>query len=579
MSARFPALSRSVQSTVESLLLIDDWRDGIYEVDDAMLQFNRSISNYYSIEELSLIPFSHVKEPDGSILPVSLTANYYDERFNTYQKSYNLTDKDPFGPFSGSNTTEFKSTLSKMESFTQTFWLISPEILATRSLIHIRWEIQIIYNVILGALLPDVIITKITQSDTVFEQEGWVSVILLIFTVISSLLSLKRIFMGYTVYKRCRDKFATIPQNDLVDYFDRNKIQPVCLSWEEIPFDIKFEFFSSWHMFSFFGDLTIGLGAWLRLASDFGSPTREWSRLLSGIGCLILCTNMTKYLEYNLSFYTLILTLRSAFYKIIRYFISVFPIFMGFVLCGVIVFAPYSTKFATVDTATSSLFALINGDEISGTFEHLLDVYPFTVFGRIYLYFFILLFMTAILNVCIFIIEESFHLGKVLADQGRESTGDLDPDALTMWDHLQHSMTLTRLFEILEINDSTKPLLDINTNPPPSSAHPKSNNSSPNSSTPLLVPVTPISINVHPQTPGGLGLGLGSLQNSFIGTPSSPSLSSSTPAKKRITVKKMVNIIEKHKSKFMAESTRTFQLQQAQLFDNIWKDLKEMNDI
>jgi len=85
-----------------------------------------------------------------------------------------------------------------------------------------------------------------------------------------------------------------------------------------------------------------------------------------------------------------------------------------------------------------TLFALINGDDIHGIFQDLdavlnsllpifemsfmtihsfslLQRYPYGPWvSRIYLYFFTLFWINAILNVFIFIIEDSFHLAKLV---------------------------------------------------------------------------------------------------------------------------------------------------------------------
>lgn len=57
-----------------------------------------------------------------------------------------------------------------------------------------------------------------------------------------------------------------------------------------------------------------------------------------------------------------------------------------------------------------SLFALLNGDDIHAIFLDLEHNYPWVIVTRAYLYTFILLFITAVLNVFIFIIEDGYHL-------------------------------------------------------------------------------------------------------------------------------------------------------------------------
>jgi len=200
------------------------------------------------------------------------------------------------------------------------------------------------------------------------------------------------------------------------------------------------------------------VGTSLQISVALGQSYAIQARLFIGIAVLICCVTMTKYLEYNLAFYTLILTLRTSFNKIIKFFISTLPTFLGYILCGVVLFSPYSDKFADMDSTAVTLFALLNGDDIHNTFLHLEDVYPYLFFSRLYLFTFVLLFITAVLNVFIFIIEDSYHLAKVLTTPDRDTPGEdsLDHDSLLLWDSLQHMFTMNRLFEILEMAKEKK---------------------------------------------------------------------------------------------------------------------------
>jgi len=59
-----------------------------------------------------------------------------------------------------------------------------------------------------------------------------------------------------------------------------------------------------------------------------------------------------------------------------------------------------------------SLFALLNGDDVHATFDDLEAQYPYTLFAQLYLFTFVIFFITAILNIFIFIIEDSYHAAK-----------------------------------------------------------------------------------------------------------------------------------------------------------------------
>lgn len=115
------------------------------------------------------------------------------------------------------------------------------------------------------------------------------------------------------------------------------------------------------------------------------SCTRRGRDSFPSAAVLLTCINLIRYLEFNEKFYTLIMTLRLAFWRVVRCIISVLPLFFGYALAGVVLFAPYSDRvrspfsspsfftlrnrflqFSNFDTTSITLFSLLNGDEIHG---------------------------------------------------------------------------------------------------------------------------------------------------------------------------------------------------------------------
>lgn len=124
----------------------------------------------------------------------------------------------------------------------------------------------------------------------------------------------------------------------------------------------------------------------------------------------------------------LILTLRKSSWRILKFLISSTPMLVGYALCGVALFSPYSIfvssnqlcpnlnifQFLDLDTTIVTLFALLNGDVVHSGFNNLAQD-PHTFFlSRAYMYTFVVLFITAVRNVFIFIIQDGYHLAKVV---------------------------------------------------------------------------------------------------------------------------------------------------------------------
>lgn len=72
-------------------------------------------------------------------------------------------------------------------------------------------------------------------------------------------------------------------------------------------------------------------------------------------------------------------------------------------------------QFRNLDEAAVTLFALLTGDDIHDTFSDIIDgAYPVPIVSRLYIYTFVTIFITSVLNVFIFIIEDSFHVAKMV---------------------------------------------------------------------------------------------------------------------------------------------------------------------
>merc|ERR1719480_220648 len=104
--------------------------------------------------------------------------------------------------------------------------------------------------------------------------------------------------------------------------------------------------------------------------------------------------DLVQYFEHFPQYYTLIQTLKMSAPRVLRFFIGVIPLFIGFAMFGVSFFSTYSVLFKDLGSAYVTLFALINGDVIHDVF---VDLHPAGAYiSRIYLYVFNSLFIYAV---------------------------------------------------------------------------------------------------------------------------------------------------------------------------------------
>jgi len=140
------------------------------------------------------------------------------------------------------------------------------------------------------------------------------------------------------------------------------------------------------------------------LNKEVALPTLQ---LFVGLGCALCWFSVSKFIEHSphLSFFSR--TIHHAGANIIRHGINMIPFFAGFAMLGLSLFWP-SFRFRTAYTAFFSLFCVMLGDEISNSFMEVIQFDSF--FGPIYMFVWVFLSMSILMNIFIVIVGESFEI-------------------------------------------------------------------------------------------------------------------------------------------------------------------------
>eukprot|EP01060_Flectonema_neradi_P039419 TRINITY_DN8676_c0_g4_i1.p1 TRINITY_DN8676_c0_g4~~TRINITY_DN8676_c0_g4_i1.p1 ORF type:complete len:648 (+),score=116.95 TRINITY_DN8676_c0_g4_i1:38-1981(+) len=180
-----------------------------------------------------------------------------------------------------------------------------------------------------------------------------------------------------------------------------------------------------WLLIAIISDVLILISKTLTLVvctttSDVSSGTLTANTTLSGFAVLGAYIVIISHLEHQPRFYLLIKTLKRGTPRAFKFVVGSFPILMGYALLGTVLFGGYSEKFATLDGAFVTLFALMNGDIIDDTFQSIFfeSNVVLQIVSRIYLYTYIALFIYAILNILLAIMEDAYFQVKRQIIQG-----------------------------------------------------------------------------------------------------------------------------------------------------------------
>eukprot|EP00944_MAST-04C_sp_MAST-4C-sp1_P014127 g14127.t1 len=425
----------------------------IYTFETATRAIERVVKNYEAINSFSVDTYQHYLLSKGeksgvavdSILPVSLklqsftnfTENGLDPRRRKRNEIaklkttvYNISSKD-LGPFDVKRhgTKSVNDAITSMYVATMTLQLKGYNIVSNYR-ICVHWDTTVTLDFRSRGLIT--MFLKVQPKDEGCKDNTklsafsgysatWVDIPILLLAFAYIVLAIKKLRQQIKLFLYLKRR-AFIRENrrmqggDVVERSMRWLGRPV--TWNTLKWGDKLSFFDLWFVFTIVAcTCSCTTSVISLLTTDIRGG--EVHRLLGSLGCSLLWVNLVRYLQYNRNYYMVILTIRYAAPRVLRFLVGVLPIMMGYAFFGMTYFGSESDRFSTFGASMVTLFAVLNGDVIRETFLNLFPVYP--VISQIYLYSFICLFIYVVLNVFIAIVEEAFFMSR------RSQGGDQSP--------------------------------------------------------------------------------------------------------------------------------------------------------
>lgn len=172
------------------------------------------------------------------------------------------------------------------------------------------------------------------------------------------------------------------------------------------------EFVNFWYIMIILNDILLVLGSIIKdqiERKNFVADQWNICSVLLGVGNLLVWFGVLRYFAFFKTYNVVILTLKCAAPKIIRFLTCAIIIYAGFTFCGWLVLGPYHIKFRSLSTTSECLFSLINGDDMFATFSIMSSKSAMLWwFSRIYLYSFICLYIYVVLSLFIAVILDAY---------------------------------------------------------------------------------------------------------------------------------------------------------------------------
>ncbi|KAM3619298.1 uncharacterized protein V6R79_005804 [Siganus canaliculatus] len=405
----------------------DDYCIAVYTQQDVYDSLFYVLDQYSQLNRLSVGPISYAEDEDGKLLPLTICKEYYKK--GTVEPSDDAYDIDaqlesicmPLDPktayqWKTQNSTFFDLDFYRLVDIKITFQLngINLQTVRTRELPDCyTFYVTIIFDnqchsgkvkLFLDIDAQTCACQNWSISGTAHKNTHYLLVFdafVIIVCLTSAVLCTRSIVLAIRLLQR----FSR--------FLSENYNRKVC---EED----QGEFLNGWYLLVIVSDLLAIIGSILKMEIQAKSLTSyDVCSIFLGTSTLMVWVGVIRYLGYFQKYNVLILTMKAAFPKVLRFCCCAGMIYLGYTFCGWIVLGPYHEKFEGLSRVAECLFSLVNGDDMFTTFAQLKDKNTLVwIFSRAYLYSFISLFIYMVLSLFIALITDAYETIKSYQKEG-----------------------------------------------------------------------------------------------------------------------------------------------------------------
>ncbi|XP_019114503.2 mucolipin-2 [Larimichthys crocea] len=404
----------------------DDYSVAVYTQQDVYDSLFYVLDQYSQLDRLSVGPISYAEDEDGKLLPITICKEYYkrgsvtpsDEAYDIDSELETVCMSQPktANQSQSHNSSFFDLDFYRLVDIKITFQLkgINLQTVRRRELpdcysfyVTITFDNQCHSGKVKISLdidaqscaCQDWKISGTAQKNTHYLLVFDAFVILVCLT--SAVLCTRSIILAVRLLQR----FSR--------FLHENYNRKVCE-------DDQSEFLNGWYVLVIVSDLLAIIGSILKMEIQAKSLTSyDVCSIFLGTSTLMVWVGVIRYLGYFQKYNVLILTMKAAFPKVLRFCCCAGMIYLGYTFCGWIVLGPYHEKFEGLSRVAECLFSLLNGDDMFTTFAQLKDKNTLVwLFSRAYLYSFISLFIYMVLSLFIALITDAYETIKNYQKEG-----------------------------------------------------------------------------------------------------------------------------------------------------------------
>lgn len=385
----------------------------IYNIDDLKDVINKSLTNYFDIENYAIENITHMyKKSSGEASSPEMYVDYLRDKIGELpgQLSFELSLND-FGPLNNNeNAKNFINNITNFKIVYHLMTIFPSKENNNKEQKCIGHEIEQIYSFENSAIIELFLnYKKKACSDKNYIADIFWSEIIIVILAIISLLNtyfhvLKR-YKYYSIYKKEQSKKYNVRKegSKLKEDFEKEDEIFNYLVASKKPIDKKYKILDIWTIVALIGNAMQIIGAILTIFDPY--QFNSLTGFITSMGTVMALIIFIKYMD-NLGSCSIIYeTITRGVPPSLNYIIGVLPAFMGYAILGKCIFWR-SEFFATLTNAIATLYALMNGDSVYFIFDDLIKNHYF--FGTLYCYSFCIMFIVIVMNIFLGIIGEAF---------------------------------------------------------------------------------------------------------------------------------------------------------------------------
>ena len=388
----------------------------LYSLNELKDHVISSVENYYNLAKISLENITYPTNINNVTIPMNIyyINSYYNKSKKENLQKYYQLDKYNSGPFEEGSENTLKLMISKMKYFilNYTFYTYAPFNFADYKGCFF-WEIQQVYSFEQRSHFSVSLNIKriscedeASSSSKYIKSYSWIHLIVLLLSLFNLIMTSSQVLKNTKIYWHLKSKYKeiymTVPKASTPNETKTKS------KWDLLTNKDKQKFFQKWNIISLVASFLQFFGAMFALGNYDSVDTLV--DLLIGVGCFMAYICMARYLDYIREYSTIFNTIKTSIPNVLRYFVGVMPIFLGFIFFGVAIFWR-SERFASIPMSMITLFAMMNGDSIYDIIKDLAGVNFFI--GQVYSYIFGILFIAVVMNIFVSIIEEAYVTSKM----------------------------------------------------------------------------------------------------------------------------------------------------------------------